>query len=343
MVMDKKDFIEYKKDLLGKIDALYQNQELFKVINLLENSDLDFDLCNELVRAYINAANKTSDPYSLFEKANLLLDRFSLEGKDNAKHQFYRGYILFKQGLIEDSKIRFERALRFASVSDGRLFEQITTMLANVNSMIELAAFKGQSEEHRNLILEHIRKNFGEYQHLCFFDNVEIYRVPPTDKHDYNLLVSVGLSGKVIKGIDGAKDECVELCFALPKDYKFNPESKSNFEVFLMIEVIKHLISTKDNIGFGYYLEKDTGFSSRTAFNGAMLVGLGDYEKSQQIMELGNAELSFLELLPLRPMELNFRKSHSALELLELFKERLVMITPFISTRDDVCNVVPKI
>ena len=111
----------------------------------------------------------------------------------------------------------------------------------------------------------------------------------------------------------------------------------------MMIEVIKHLISTKDNIGFGYYLEKDTGFSSRTAFNGAMLVGLGDYEKSQQIMELGNAELSFLELLPLRPMELNFRKSHSALELLELFKERLVMITPFISTRDDVCNVVPKI
>ena len=71
MVMDKKDFIEYKKDLLGKIDALYQNQELFKVINLLENSDLDFDLCNELVRAYINAANKTSDPYSLFEKALL--------------------------------------------------------------------------------------------------------------------------------------------------------------------------------------------------------------------------------------------------------------------------------
>ena len=340
--MDSKDFIEYKKDLLEKIDALYQSQELFKVINLLENSELDFDLCNELVRAYINAANKTSDPYSLFEKANLLLDRFSLEGKDNPKHQFYRGYILFKQGLIEDSKIRFERALKFASVSDSKLFEQITTMLSNVNAMIERAEFKGQSEEHRKLILEHVKKNFGEYQHLCSFDNVDIFRIPPTKEHDYNLLVSVGLSAKVMKGKNGSADECVELCFALPSDYKFNPDSKSNFEVFLMIEVIKHLIATHDNIGFGYYLEKESGFSSRTAFNGAMLVGMGDYEKEQQTMILDGAELSFLELLPLRPMELNFRKAHSAVELLNLFKEKLIMITPFISTRDDVCNVVAK-
>lgn len=341
--MNNKEYIEYKKDLLAKIDALYQSQELFKVINLLENSELDFDLCNELVRAYINAANKTSDPYSLFEKANLLLDRFSLEGKDNAKHQFYRGYILFKQGLIEDSKIRFERALRFAGVNDSKLFEQITSMLANVNSMIDLASFKGQSEEHKKAILEHIKKNFGEPQHLCSFDKVDIYRIPPTSGHDYNLLVSVGLSGKIIKGKSEASDECMELCFALPADYKFNPDSKSNFEVFLMIEVVKHLIATNDNIGFGYYLEKESGFSSRTAFNGAMLVGLGDYSKDQQTMVIDGAVLSFLELLPLRPMELNFRKSHSALELLELFKDKLIMITPFISTRDDVCNVVKKI
>ena len=69
---------------------------------------------------------------------------------------------------------------------------------------------------------------------------------------------------------------------------------------------------------------------------------MGEYEKEQQTMKLDGSELSFLELLPLRPMELNFRKTHSAVELLDLFKEKLVMITPFISTRDDVCNVVAK-
>ncbi len=341
--MENKEFVEYKNDLLKKIDALYQSQELFKIISLLENSELDFDLCNELIRAYINAANKTSDPYSLFEKANLLLDRFSLEGKDNPRHQFYRGYILFKQGLIEDSKIRFERALRFASVTDTKLFEQITTMLSNANALIERAAFKGQSEENKRLILKHILNNFGEPQHLCSFDHVDIYRVPPREAHDYNLLVSVGLSAKIMTNDESSSKECTEICFALPKDYKFNPDSKSNFEVYLMIEVIKHLISTKEKIGFGYFLEKENGFSSKTAFNGAMLVGLGEYDKSQQIMTLDGGTLSFLELLPLRPMELNFRKSHSAIELLDLFKKKLVMITPFISTRDDVCNVVNKL
>ena len=68
--MEINDFAKYKQDLLNEIKALYEKQDLFAVIKKLENSELDFDLCNELVRAYINAANKTSDPYSLFEKAN---------------------------------------------------------------------------------------------------------------------------------------------------------------------------------------------------------------------------------------------------------------------------------
>ncbi len=216
-------------------------------------------------------------------------------------------------------------------------------MLANVNSMIECAAFKGQTDEHKKIILEHIEKNFGEHQHLCSFDKVDIYRVPPTKEHDYNLLVSVGLSGKVMYPEGSKQGESLELCFALPNDYKFNPDSKSNFEVFLMIEVIKHLIATREKIGFGYYLEKENGFSSRTAFNGAMLIGLGDYDKKQQTLILNDSVVSFLELLPLRPMELNFRKSHSAIELLNLFKEKLIMITPFVSTRDDVCNMLTKV
>ncbi len=83
--MIEQEFTTYKTELLAKIEKLYKNDELFKIIDLLENSELDFELCMELVRTYINAANRTSDPFSLFEKSEILLDKFSLEGKISAK------------------------------------------------------------------------------------------------------------------------------------------------------------------------------------------------------------------------------------------------------------------
>lgn len=88
--MTEQEFTTYKTELLAKVEKLYKNDELFKIIDLLENSELDFELCMELVRTYINAANRTSDPFSLFEKSEILLDKFSLEGKISAKYHFFK-------------------------------------------------------------------------------------------------------------------------------------------------------------------------------------------------------------------------------------------------------------
>ena len=111
----------------------------------------------------------------------------------------------------------------------------------------------------------------------------------------------------------------------------------------MLIEIISYLITEKNPVGFGYYLEKENGFSKRTAFTGAMLASLGEYPKESQSVTLSSGRnVNFYELLPLRPMELNFRKTHSAHELLDLFKEHLIKLTPFISTRDDVCQRLNK-
>lgn len=339
--MTEQEFTTYKKELLAKVSELYKSDELFKIIDLLENSELDFDLCMELVRTYINAANRTSDPFSLFEKAEILLDKFSLEGKVSAKYHFYRGYILFKKGLIADSLIRFEEALKHASVMDGQLFSNITIMIDNAKRLLDKAEFKGLDENDSKELLSFIEKNFGKANHLCEFSHVSLYQIAPTKEHDYNLLVSVGLSGK--NKDNSSNSENIELCFALPKDYRFNKDSKSAFEIYMLIEIISYLITEKNPAGFGYYLEKENGFSKRTAFTGAMLASLGKYPKESQSVTLSSGRnVNFYELLPLRPMELNFRKTHSAHELLELFKKHLIKLTPFISTRDDVCQRLNK-
>ncbi len=339
--MTEQEFTTYKKELLAKIGELYKSDELFKIIDLLENSELDFDLCMELIRTYINAANRTSDPFSLFEKAEILLDKFSLEGKVSAKYHFYRGYILFKKGLIADSLIRFEAALKHASVMDGQLFSNITIMIDNAKRLLDKAEFKGLDENDSKELLAFIEKNFGKANHLCEFSHVSLYQIAPTKDHDYNLIVSVGLSGKNKE--NDSNSENIELCLALPKDYRFNKDSKSAFEIYMLIEIISYLITEKNSVGFGYYLEKESGFSKRTAFTGAMLASLGEYPKESQSVTLSSGRnVNFYELLPLRPMELNFRKTHSAHELLELFKKHLIKLTPFISTRDDVCQRLNK-
>ena len=341
--MTEQEFKTYKTDLLAKVGELYKNDELFKIIDLLENSELDFELCMELVRTYINAANRTSDPFSLFEKAEILLDKFSLEGKLSAKYHFLRGYILFKKGLIADSLIRFEKALKHASVMDGQLFSNTTIMIDNAKRLLDKAEFKGLDEKDSQELLAFIEKNFGKANHLCEFSHVSLYQIAPTKEHDYNLIVSVGLSGKNSESSSNLKQENIELCLALPKDYRFNKDSKSAFEIYMLIEIISYLITEKNPVGFGYYLEKEKGFSKRTAFTGAMLASLGEYPKESQSVTLSSGlNVNFYELLPLRPMELNFRKTHSAHELLELFKEHLIKLTPFISTRDDVCQRLNK-
>lgn len=337
--MTEQEFFKYKSELLLQVEALYKSDELFKIIDLLENSDLDFDMCMELVRTYINAANRTSDPFSLFEKAQTLLDRFTLEGKSSAKYHFYRGYILFKKGLVSDSLIRFEEALKHASVMDGMLFSNITVMIDNAKRLLDRAEFKGLNEDDFKELLSFTEKTFGKANHLCDFSHVSLYQIPPTEKHDYNLIVSLGLSGKDCD----RQHENIEVCLALPKDYRFNKDSKSAFEIYMLIEIISYLITEKNPVGFGYYLEKENGFSKRTAFTGAMLCSLGEYPKESQSVTLSSGRsVNFYELLPLRPMELNFRKTHSAHDLLELFKKHLIKLTPFISTRDDVCQRLNK-
>ncbi len=329
-------------ELLLTIAELNRERQYFRIISLLEDRENDYALCLELVRAYINAANQTSDPLSLLDKAQLVLSQFALSGKDDPTYLFYEGYILYKKGLGQDALIRFERAERFTRLEQAELFSKITRMLDICRSEERLAQFKGVSDKEAQTLLEHIGKHFGNPEHLCSVNHVEIYRIAPTAEHDYNLLVSVGLSGKTYKREDGYT-EGVELALGLPKDYRFYQDRKGNFEVYLLIEVILALLAEDKPIGFGYYLEKEGGFDTGAHFVGAMLTGMGEYAKSSQSLSVGATEVSFLELLPLRPMELNYRKSHSAAELLEVFAKKLIRITPFIAARPDVVGEVLKV
>ena len=43
--MTEQEFTTYQTELLAKVEKLYKNDELSKIIDRLENSDIDFELC----------------------------------------------------------------------------------------------------------------------------------------------------------------------------------------------------------------------------------------------------------------------------------------------------------
>ena len=201
--MEESLYKSYKAELEAKLEAYYQSADLFKVIELLENSELDFDLCMELVRTYINVANKSGDPYTLYEKATVVLEKNAIAGRDDPRWLFYKGYILYRQGLVEDALIRFERALKFASVADGALFTNICTMAENCKNEVKLSSFKGMNEANLPLYDEHLKKHFGKTSKFCSFNGVEVLLAEPNEEHKYFLLITRGLSGKDLKADDG--------------------------------------------------------------------------------------------------------------------------------------------
>ena len=327
-------------DLYATIRDLSDKNEFFGIIKLIEKQKSpDYGLTLEYVRACVNAANTVQDGYELMERANTGLDSWASEGRDDPQWLFLKGYILFKQGLIPEALIRFEHALRFVSVNSGDLMGKVNTMLELCRTRMIESEFPGLAPRDHQIVSEHIRDNFGEYVKLASSFNVDILRCLPHEGHDYQLLVTCGLSGKrlnVPQGFDAGANSRLELSLALPKDYDFSGDRLRNWEVFLLISLIEHVISSQNFIGFGYFTAQDQPFSPAADFRGAMFTAMGAYPGQAQSAVLEDGSVThFFQVIPLRPVECIYRSSHGALELLNLFRQKNAVLTPFLCDRPD--------
>ncbi len=327
-------------DLYKTIRQLSDKNDFFAIIKLIDKQkDPDYDLTLEFVRACINASNTVQDGYSLLDAADQGLDSWAIEGRDDPRWLFYKGYVLFKQGLIPEALIRFEHAMQFVNVNSGDLMQKVATMLELCKTRMIEAEFPGLKGEDKLRVLEHISDNFGEYKKLATSYNVDILRCTPHEGHDYQLLVTCGLAGKklmVPSGFDEGANSHLELCIALPKDYDFSADRVRNWEVFLLISLIEHVISSRNFIGFGYFTMQDQPFSVAADFRGAMLTAMGDYPGDAQSVTLQDGSMAhFFQVIPLRPVECVYRSTHSALDLLNLFRQKNAELTPFSYERPD--------
>lgn len=334
--------------LLDQVKALHEQDQFVKIIELLEplQQELEYPLGLELARAYINAANANqgwSENYYTF--ANALLDKYLADGRKDPVYLFYKGYALFKLDLVNDAVLRFELALPLIKLGqDDELFSKINKMLALCKSLDPDNHQYKLSPQDEELLDQHIKQHFGKYQILFKTDRYELLHVPPTEERPFNFIVSKGLSGKQINvpaGVDPLANSRLELCVCLPLEWDFTKSEDYNlWPIHSLCELINFVLSTQEFVGFGYTFSQGKVLHSSTSFVGGMLTALGHYPKrSQEVSLSDNSLVRFFELIFLYPMEVAYRQSHAAADLLERFYMQRVEPSP-VRTRKDVCMVV---
>ena len=328
-------------DIKEKLHSMYENDDFDGIIDLIaKESEVDFDTALELSRAHINKANiDKSQALSLYENASDILDRFAQKGKDNPRWLFFKGYVLFKLNLVSEASIRFERALRFVTINDGALLNQITNLL-NLCQSLEKRVNDTITKDDQDRLSGHIKEHFGDSKVLYEHDSVKVLDILPKDGHDYHVIMTQGLSAfcmDVPQGVDPLTNKRVELALILPKKWDM-----ANDWPFKLLDMLILLVKSKQRfLGFGFSFDNEKPFSKSTHYHGAILTALGDYKKESQSLVLSdNSYVNFFQIVPLMPMEIAFRQKHSAIELLDLFKLRHVVLSPLVENRNDVCQSI---
>ncbi len=334
------------RDIADAIAELNEKGDYFGIIRLIEKlQEPDYGLTLDYARACINAAGSVQDGYALLEQASKGLDSWASEGRDDARWLFYKGCVLYRQGLIPDALNRFTKALGKVPARDpDGLFPKIRAMAEACRQAMIESEFKGPDDSLREALESHVRSELGEFTALATSFKVRLLRVPPTDAHPYNMLVTSGLAARslpVPEGFDRGANSRLELCLPLPREYDFVGDKDANWEVFLMLSLIEHVISSDHFIGFGYFVDEERPLARGTAFCGAMLTALGDYGGGAQELRLPGGDIvRYFQVVPLLPMECRYRHSHSAMELLQVFSSRHAALTPFYASRPDFCQSV---
>ncbi len=328
------DFIKLNE----QVDALNSQNKYLEIIELLDEKDIDYTLAIKLAKAYINAFNSHLNlaDRDLLEGANLILDNFAIEGRNDPLWLFVKGYALFKQGLIDNAKLRFDHALQYVSLTN----KEHTNLLANLNKMQSLCVSLSQNQEllatneqELKIYADFIKQTFGDTQLIKSIGGVDILLVNQVKNKSYKLLITKGLLQKTFTTSD-TNSECVELVFALPSafDNTFNDDNLP-YQIQVIYDLIAYILQSANYIGFGFCFDKHKPLAQNTKYCGAMLCGLGDFKVDQQSLVLGSKTLNLMQIIPLYEGELNYRQSHSAKDLLDLFKLRRISLTPSLEGR----------
>lgn len=350
-------------ELLARAAELSGRNEFAAVIGLLEGRSLGLELAVQLAKACVNAHAQGTEAggRDLLECAQHALDACAAAGRHDPQWLLTKGCALFRQGLISDARMRFEQALQHVSAADAaqqQLFALLHGLLRSCaaleHNLQERERCGGQLEAYT----AHLQRHFGPLQPLQSLGGVELLQAREVPGRTYQLLFSRGLSCRrhvppQESGADGGgaaapcpsaaadaaadgegpQEEAVELCLALPAAWDAGDHRRLPYQLRMMYDLTAHILGSNAYVGFGFCFDRGQPFDAKTKYQGAMLTAPGDFSPDCAMLRAGRIMINILQIIPLYAAELEYRRHHSAGDLLDLFKLRRVTLSPTIEGR----------
>ena len=318
-------------ELLGQLQRWHEEDQYQRIIDAIEaipQPERGYELTCQLARAYNNLAGP--EEAGPLEKSVSLLESIADQGQEDPLWHYRLGYALFYLDREEEALPHFQRAAELdpQDPDAAEFIRQCQKYIAAKQCCPEV-----YGQEDWDTVDQHIHTYFGSSENV-FHEivspdiHVDIYIIPPSPERNYYVLMTHGMGAhamNVPEDLAGQKLERAELFICLPPDWKVGEEGEAWYWPIRWLKILARLPINEDSwLGWGHTIANPDGspFAENTRFNGIMLVNPGAFPQKASVCPLsGGDEVNFYQLLPLYQEEMDFKLSHSAGELLDLFPE----------------------
>ena len=194
------------------------------------------------------------------------------------------------------------------------------------------------TEEELNQYEQYIMEQFGEYEHV-FHEvvssdiHLDIIIIPPTEKNNYYQLITMGMGAYPMNVPEELKNENLEraeLVLYLPPTWNIQSSKEEDYWPIRQLKTIARLpIYNHTWLGYGHTIssgEENSCYADNTKICSMMLVKALNRDNQPldlKIEPLG--KINFYQLLPLYQEELDYKMTHDADSLLDLFDDEALL------------------
>jgi tetratricopeptide (TPR) repeat protein len=316
--------MEYLSKKTDQIRLWHENDEHEKIIEEIEKfprAEWDYELINLYARALNNCGR--------YREALDILMSVEEEGRNDGLWHFRAGYSLYYLNREEEAAERLQRAIEL-----GDDHEDTHALLRASLEEAEARRKQGQykplmytGEEFRRLE-EHIEKYFGKYKNIYHEVvspdiHVDIAVIEPCPKHNYYILVTIGMGVRPMNVPEKLKNsglERAEAMICLPPDWQFDDLENENWYWPLRWLKIIARLPIEENIwlGWGHTIPNGRPFADNTELSTIMLLNPGAFNRKSFECKLPDGSIvNFYQMIPLYEEEVQFKIKNSAEILLD--------------------------
>ncbi|MDR1625374.1 MAG: suppressor of fused domain protein [Spirochaetia bacterium] len=321
---------DYEK-LVSKIRKWHEAGEHEKIVRALEEipeTGRDYGLAGFYARALNNLGR--------YEEALGVLLGFAQDGKEDGIWHFRVGYSLYYLGREAEASVYFQKAVDYGDDGeDTRQFLEASRGEAEAKAQQGSRRPEIYTEEEMDCIQAHVGRYFGNnknvFHELVSPDiHVDILAIEPGKKHDYYVLVTMGMGAHRMNVPEDLKEYRLgraELLVCLPPDWRLDEEAMKDenwYWPLRWLKIMARLPGEQDTwLGWGHTVPNDGPFAENTRFTAMMLVGPGAFgEKSLKCEMPDGSFVNFYQMVPLYEEEVQFKLKTNAELLLKLFDNK---------------------